>query len=69
LANGLKVIHALTASDTLQNLGLFVVTIWRNKSHDRPANHFVGGIAEYSRSSIVPTGDDTVDVLAHDRVT
>jgi hypothetical protein len=66
--NGLARINAFAALDTIQNFGLFGVTICWYERDDRLANYVVGSVAEYSRGSIVPAGDNAIDVFGHDRI-
>ena len=39
-----------------------------NQSHDRRADHFVGGVSEDALRTEIPTGDDTVQILSDDRI-
>jgi hypothetical protein len=68
LSNRLVVIIPLTATATFEDHGFFVVPIGRNKYRHRPANGFLGRIAKEPLSTLVPTGDDAVEVLGMDRV-
>ena len=46
---------------------LFLAIRW-NQSHDRRADHFVGGVSEDALRPEIPTGDDTVQILSDDRI-
>src|SRR6202008_120013 len=47
---------------------LLVQMIVGDQDRDRTADHFDGVVAEYARRTLVPAGDDTVQVLAYDGV-
>ena len=66
--NGFIMIDALAATDAVDNRGFLVEAVRRNHDRDRFADDLFGRIAEQPRRAPVPTGDDAVEVLAHDRV-
>jgi hypothetical protein len=67
-ANGFVVIDTLAALDTLQDERLLVLAFGRNQNRDRLADDLVGGIPEKPLSSPVPSGDNSVKILACDGV-
>src|SRR5262245_61224738 len=67
-ANGLIVIDAFSASDTLKDPEFLVTTLWGDEDRYWRTDHFLGRIAEDSLRSVVPGGDDAIEVLAYDRI-
>jgi hypothetical protein len=59
-ANGFEMIEALAAPDPGEDFQFLRLAIRRDQSHDRPADHFVGGVSEDALRPEIPTGDDTV---------
>ena len=68
LTYGLVMINPLTATDTFEDFGLFVVPIGRNNEGHRPADGFVGRVAKKTLGPAVPTGDHAVKVFGEDCV-
>src|SRR6202012_3865592 len=67
-ADGLKVVHALAALDAGNNFRLFTATVGGDDKSDVLADGFVGCIAKQPFRAFVPTGDDTIQILADNRV-
>ena len=62
------VLEALTLPDLAQHVVFFGLPIVWNKSANGPANHLGGGVAKHPFRCDIPGGDDTVEVLADDRI-
>ena len=54
--------------ETLQHLGDLVQAIRHRQPDDRPAEDVAGGVAVDPLSSLVPAGDDAIEVLADDGI-
>src|SRR5207248_9230825 len=67
LPNGLIPVDAFAAPDP-RKLGRLVGTVRWNQYRDRLADDLLRGITVELLGSTVPTGDDTVEVLADDRI-
>src|SRR5262245_1679153 len=67
-ASGFIVVDAFAALDASENLGLLTLAFGRNDNRDRLAYDFLRPIPEQALRSLVPAGDDAVEVLAYDRI-
>ena len=59
-ANGFEMIEAFAAPDAGKDLQFLRLAIRWDQSHDRRADHFVGGVSEDALRPEIPTGDGTV---------
>src|SRR6516225_4178157 len=67
-ANGFEVIDALAAPQPRQNRCLLLGAIRWDHDCYRPADRFLGGVAEEPFRAFVPAAADAAQVLADDRV-
>src|ERR1700722_17658652 len=68
LSHRLEMIDTLPSPDAGQNGAFFVLPILGDDDHDRAPARLFGGVAEDALSTFVPACDQTVEVLAHDRI-
>src|SRR4051812_11158395 len=61
-------IDALTSSDTRYNLTFFALPILRDHKRDGLTNCLAGRVAEDALRTLIPAGDDAVQILANNRV-
>ena len=66
--NRFEMTEAFAAPNAGEDLRFFFLVIRWNQSHDRAADHFVGGVSEDALRPQIPTGNDTVQVLSDDRI-
>jgi len=67
-SNRLQVIHSLPTSDLCENSLPLHLKMNRKQSTNGRADHFRICIAEHLLCAPVPTGDDAIQVVAHDAV-
>src|SRR6267154_5857422 len=58
-------LDAVTAPDTPDNYGLLRVALRWNQDTHRPPDDLLSRVAEQSLRALVPTCDDTIEVLAY----
>ena len=68
LSDRLEMVNGVAAADRRQHGVFFGLPVGRDDHANRPADHFVGPIAEQSFRRRVPRHDHAVQVLADDRV-
>ena len=68
LSNRLVVLNPLTATDAREDHRFFVVPIGRDKHSHRPADGFLGRVAEEPQGPAVPTHNEAVEVFGKDRI-
>src|SRR4051812_48291214 len=68
LANCFVMLDALTPPYAIKNGGFFTLPVGRNQKCDGLADDFFGRIAKDALRTIVPTGDDAIQVLRDDCV-
>ena len=68
MAKCLEVFYAPAGTDILHDDFFVRVEMLGNELQDRSPNHFLCGITEDSRRSIIPACDDSIEVLAEDYV-
>ena len=61
-------LHAFASFEPLKNHRLFGPAVGRNNERDVAPNGFFRGVAEESFRSFIPTGNDTVEILADDPI-
>ena len=66
--HGLKVLDPLAQADAPENVWFLVVTIWWDDREDGRANHLFGRVAKESLCTLVPAGDNAIEVFADDGV-
>ncbi len=66
--DGFVVVDLFTATDAVEDAGLFVMSIGGNEHHHRLPDRFLGRVSEELFRAGIPTRDDAVDVLADDGV-
>src|SRR6516165_3399681 len=66
--NGLVVLNALAAPDTLQDLRFFAFEMMRDDRGDRFTDHFFRGISEQMLGARIPADDGALEILADDRI-
>jgi hypothetical protein len=62
LPNRLKMIDPLSSPDTGQNHAFFVKPVWWNNYSDGLANRLFRRVVEEALRTLIPTGDDAVQV-------
>ena len=67
-ANRFVMFDALATLDALDHLALLVPPIRRDQDGNALAYDFFGHVAEEPRCRRVPRGEDTIEILAHDRI-
>ena len=64
----LVVVNPLTATDTFEDHGFFVVPIGRNNHGHGPADGFLSRVAKEPMGPAVPTGDHALEIFRKDCV-
>ena len=67
-AHGFKVLNALAAANSLENLRDFVRTILGREDRDRFTDHLFSRVAVNMLGTLVPVGDDAIEIFADDGV-
>jgi hypothetical protein len=68
LANGLIVLDALAAPDSLRDRFFFVLVIGWTQNRNRLADDFLGQITKNALRAAVPSRNDAIEVVADDCV-
>src|SRR5438105_4965764 len=61
-------VNSFPAPDAFQDLRFFIDMIRRDKFEDRVTDHLIRGVSKNLLGSLIPTGNDPLEVLADDRV-
>ena len=61
-------IDTLSSSDARYNFSLFALPVFRNNNCDGLTNRLFGRVAKYPLGSLIPVCDNTIEILAYDRV-
>src|ERR1700753_2822893 len=67
-ANGLKMVDALTSTDARQNFTLFGLAVLRDHKCNGLPDRLACRVAEDALSRFVPACNNTIEILAHNRV-
>src|SRR5262245_23051722 len=62
------VVYRFPSSDSLKNVRFFTLAVLRNEQTNWLPNHFLSRIAKQAFSTAVPALDDSLQVLADDRI-
>src|SRR5262249_10621058 len=65
-ANGFIMIDAVASADALDNYGLFMVAFRWNQDRHRFADDLFGEIAKEPLGTLVPAGNEAIEILADD---
>ena len=63
-----EVIDTVALAKLSKDVVFLAPSFFGNDRPDRPADHFVSGIAKHSLRSAVPGSDRALQILTHDRV-
>src|SRR5205823_885035 len=61
-------LDAFSRMNPVENLLLFMVSVWRNDDRDRFVDRFVSFETKKLFCARIPAGDDSVKIFAHDRI-
>ena len=66
--DGFEVLESLAATDSVENVALFVLVICRNNHSDGLPHRFLGRVSEYPLRGPIPRGNQSVQIFTDDGI-